>query len=250
MNFVSPTASAEPPRDPFLDREEARIWKLSRLSDLAMKVAEEIGARILGEAPAAVEPVFGTTDLGLAFTRAARAVRQTVAMETKYDEARRARETRTRAEEAARLAEIEAERERREAYAQRRAEMHKKSTVEQAVKRVIETEDDPSDIEYLLTDLVERLAQLDDDPDLLDLPIGALAIRFCDQMGLDLHLSVWADEPWAIEEMRTKPAGSPFVEWPPDPEEDAELEEDAEPEDLAAGGPILAPSGGGGRGPP
>jgi hypothetical protein len=243
MNFVSPTASAEPPRDPFLDREEARIWKLSRLSDLAMKVAEEIGARILGEAPAAVEPVFGTTDLGLAFTRAARAVRQTVAMETKYDEARRARETRTLAEEATRLAEVATERERREAYAQRRAEMHKKNIVEQAVTRVIETEDDPSDIEYLLVDLVERLAQLDDDPDLLDLPIGTLAVRFCRQMGLEPDPSLWEEEPWAVREIETKAAGSPFAEWPPEPAEDAE------PEDLATG-PILAPAGGGGRGPP
>jgi hypothetical protein len=246
MNFVSPTAPVEPaPSDPFLDREERRIHKLSRLSDLAMKVAEEIGARILGEAPAAVEPVFGTTDLGLAFTRAARAVRQTVAMETKYDEARRARKTRSLAEDAAHLAEIAAERERRDSYNQRRAEMHKKSVVEQAVKRVIEVEDDPSDIEYLLTDLVERLAQLNDDPDLLDLPIGALAVRFCRQMGLDPDPSLWEDEPWAAQEIKTRPAGSPFVDWPPEPGEDEEPAEDA-----TSDGPALLAPAGRGRGPP
>jgi hypothetical protein len=219
-----------------------------------MKVAEEIAGQILGEAPAAPEPVFGTTDLGLAFTRAARAVRQTVAMEAKYDEERRARETRTLAEEAARLAEIAEQKAQREAYAEGRAQLHKKNTVRHAVERAIETDAAESDVEHLLVDLVERMPQLDDDPGLLDLPIGALAIRFCRQMGWEPDPRLWEDEPWAIEEIRTRPAGSPFADWPPEPADDAgpdDLEpEDLQPDDLEPDEPASAEAGGRGRGPP
>lgn len=44
--------------------------------------------------------------------------------------------------------------------------------------------------------------------------------RICKDLGLQVDPALWEDEPWAQDEIRLKPAGSPFVDYNPDDGQD------------------------------
>jgi hypothetical protein len=194
-----PTAS--PPTDPVKGEAdgcvcgaaEARIARhLRNLEELA-EIGMDLARTVQRQAHEQAATDAGAADLGLTFSRIARAVRQTVALEARLAEdhraqvaARRAKDTHTRA-------------------ARRRRE------VKAIVGQAIEADADDSDVENLLLDLEERLADRDEDADFADRPIGELVARICRDLGVTPDWSLFEDDDWAIEEARTRPPGSPFA---------------------------------------
>ena len=45
----------------------------------------------------------------------------------------------------------------------------------------------------------------------LDLPFGEVVALICEGIGMTPDWDAWACEPWAQEEIKTQPAGSPYV---------------------------------------
>jgi len=45
-------------------------------------------------------------------------------------------------------------------------------------------------------------------------PVGAIVEHICKVIGLKFDPLLWEYEPWAIKEIETKPAGSPYADWP------------------------------------
>jgi hypothetical protein len=84
-----PHATAEPvSADPSSDRAERRLRILQELAEIGMDLARAVRTRALALA-AKADPA-AAVDLGLSFSRIARAVRQTVALEAKFEQDRQA----------------------------------------------------------------------------------------------------------------------------------------------------------------
>ncbi|OYX35830.1 MAG: hypothetical protein B7Y99_02855 [Caulobacterales bacterium 32-69-10] len=136
---------------------------LSRLTEIGMEIAEAAGrAARLAEtgAPGADAP-----DPGLTFARAARAVRLTIALQSRL------------AKDLTALGEAEARARAKEA-ARRRDRIHLR------IERVAETERPEEDeAERLSSDAWERLTEMDD-ADILDLPMDEMVARICADLGL------------------------------------------------------------------
>jgi hypothetical protein len=126
------------------------------------------------------------------FSRIARAVRQTLALESKLAEDRDVRDKRTQAEQA------------------RRRGAQRKNTVRHIVEQAIEADADGTDREDLLDDLHERF-EYEDDLRFADRPIAEHVARICRDLGVTPDWTLWSDEDWAIEETATRPGGSPDV---------------------------------------
>src|SRR6185437_7233157 len=144
-------------------------------------------------------------ELALTFSRVARAVRQTVALE-----ARLAEDRRTRPAERSALS-----------VATRWRSTRRKRQVEEIVGDIIEAEPHLElETDRLLADLDERLHDGDEEADFADRPIGELVARICRDLGIDPDWSRFEAEDWAIEEARAQTPGSPFADppdAPPDP---------------------------------
>ena len=163
------------PTLPSDDRAERHARVLRELTEIGMDLAREVRRQALEagtDIPAA--------DLALEFSRIARAVRQTVALEAKLAEDRQARADKT---EASRVLDA------------RVRGIRRKTRVIGLVERVLESE---SDGERLLDDLAERLED-ENDTDFADAPIGELVARICRDLGVTPDWTLWDDEPWAIE---------------------------------------------------
>jgi hypothetical protein len=176
--FVTTSTPSGDTPDPAQDRAERHLRVLQELAELGMSLARDVAAR----AAETADP-----DLVLAFSRIARAVRQTVALEAKLADDR---ET-ARADHARRLAQETAARGGR-----------RKKFVEDAVERAIYAEAQGETAEDLLGDLYERLQDPRDDADFADRPIGELIADICKALGVTPDPSLWEDEDWAIEEAR------------------------------------------------
>jgi hypothetical protein len=162
--------------DPATARTERHLQMLQELGELGMKLARAVTEQAV---ETAAEP---DRDLGLVFSRIARAVRQTIALEAKLADD-------GRAETAARVG----------GETRTRAHRHKRQ-VKRLVERAIEADADPSDHENLFFDLVERLEDDYDEADFADRPIGELVQRICKDLGLTANPSLWQDDDWAVEE--------------------------------------------------
>jgi hypothetical protein len=194
--------------DPAQARAERHQQVLQELAEIGMDLARDLRRRVLEPAP---EEAASNADLGLIFSRIARAVRQTVALE-----ARLAEEDRKGGAGPGLLG-----------VSDRWRSARRRRQVRKIVGEVIEAEAD-SDIEAdrLFTDRDERLEDGDEEADFADRPIGELVARICCDLGVSVDWSLFEDEDWAIEEARTRPPGSPFAagsaagapdEAPPDP---------------------------------
>jgi hypothetical protein len=177
-------------------RAERHLTTLQELAEIGMDLARDVRAKALDTAPAPAEPA--RADYGLMFSRIARAVRQTLALEAKLAEDRDARDKRSQAEQA------------------RRRGLQRKSIVRRVVEQAIEAESDGTDREDLLDDFHERF-EYEDDLGFADRPIAEHVARICRDLGVTPDWSLWADEDWAIEEAATRPGGSPDVTAGEDP---------------------------------
>jgi hypothetical protein len=175
---------------------------LEELAEIGMTLARAVQQQVLDQAaaePAEAAEQPGAGNLALVFSRISRAVRQTIALEAKLAEEGRTRDEQTAAEQARRAVVDGRERKQR-----RRAQA--KRFIEQAVD--IEAADHDA-AEELLWELDERLDDVE--ADFADRPIGEIVARICRDMGLAPEWSLWAKEEWAVEEIATRPPGSPFT---------------------------------------
>ena len=142
-----------------------------------------------------------------AFARISRAVRLTLALEAKTDEALRALraglpvEAEARREEAARRAESDAE--------TRKEDLTRK--VHRLVVDVIDREAaDPGDAEYVEDALDERLEDDEAYAHLVGLPLRETVQRLCDDLLLTPDWSRWTGDDWAPREPFFRPKWSEF----------------------------------------
>ena len=223
MNSADALTDA-PPSDPSQDRDcacsaeertERHLRLLQELAEIGMEMARAVRGQAVAQAaerdanPAAP---FAGGDLGLVFSRIARAVRQTLALEARLAEER----LKARAEHATQLAEHAA----RLAGEARAKTVRRRNDVRYYVAEAIEAETPEDDVEDLLEELDERLDDVDAAGEFDDRPIGELVASICRDLGITPDWSLWEDEDWAIEEARTRPPGSPYAA-PPSGEDDA-----------------------------
>jgi hypothetical protein len=175
-------------------RTERHLRMLEDLAEIGMDLARTVQRQAHEQAAADLD----AAALGLVFSRIARAVRQTVALEARLAEDRQAKT----AAQVARQSHARATRRRRDVRA--------------VVEQTIEADAAESDLEDLLLDLEERLVDYDD-TDFADRPVGELVARICRDLGVTPDWSLWEDEDWAIEEAAARPRGSPYATRDPDP---------------------------------
>ena len=195
-------AAAEPATtDPHEDRAERHLRILQELADIGMELVRAVKARALDpEADPAA-----TAELVLTFSRIARAVRQTVALEARIDRDRQA------------AAVERAERRVRETLD--RALRHK-ARVRDLVERAIDSEASGAAAEDLLLDLDERLEDADDLAGFADRPVAEIVARICRDLGVapppnlwdDADLGIVQDRAMATPGIRPAPAESPSAD--------------------------------------
>jgi hypothetical protein len=190
VESASSCAALEP--DSRVDRTERQLRTLQELAEIGMDLARDVRRQALE--PTADEAA-RSADLGLIFSRIARAVRQTLALEARL------------AEDRGKLAERPAL-----GVSDRWRSARRKRQVKGIVGDVIDAEAD-SDFEArrLYRERDERLEDGDEEADFADLPIGELVARICRDLDVDVDWSLFEDEDWAIEEARARPPGSPFA---------------------------------------
>lgn len=188
MRHVDPlTAAADAtPADPALaDLHEMgpgivarQLGMLTRLAEIGMTLAEatERWALAAPEDREAAAPGGFQGDPGLLYSRVARAVRQTLMLQTRllHDLPALSR--------AANHARIDREQARRE-------------RVQRVVTRAVRAEhDDPDAAEHLSDAVFERLRDEDFSDDILALPLGEAVARICRDLGLSPAWTAWAME--------------------------------------------------------
>lgn len=84
--------------------------------------------------------------------------------------------------------------------------------IDRVVRRVIEAEEDDEDeVERLSGEAWERLEDEDVYGDVLARPMGEIVARVCEDLGLSPDWTRLAKEAWAVEEARAAHPGSPFA---------------------------------------
>lgn len=106
------------------------------------------------------------------------------------------------------LAELKAERVRDETLDNR------KDRVERIVGRVADNgARDRDEVERLMDEALERLEDEDLYGEIVTRPMGELVAALCRDLGLDPDWASLAQEPWALAEIASGAAGSPFAAW-------------------------------------
>jgi hypothetical protein len=190
------------------------LMRSMRRQALAAADAEEAG----------VETSRPEIDFALRYQRINRALRQALALHARFEDEARRRGTETAAATAARLAEAAQRAEAARESRKRREKILVKRAAERAIFADVHDDDegDEDDEEAadpaqgLLDDLNERLEYFNDYSNFGRCSIGETLFNLLRAMGLAFDPAMWADEPWAIEEMRTKPDGSPYADWQPE----------------------------------
>jgi hypothetical protein len=169
-------AIAEPtPTDPAVERAERHGRVLQELAELGMTHARAVTAQ------ASVADPARANDLALAFSRIARAVRQTLALE-----ARLAEDRKTAVTEIA----------QRRAFAAR----DRRSRVENLVERAIDAEASDAEAENLYADLQERLEDADDLAGFYDRSVPEIVALICKDLGVTPPHIHWDDADWGTPE--------------------------------------------------
>jgi hypothetical protein len=209
-------------------RTERQLAMLHELAEIGMQIARAVRDEAVARAEAADEDApaassrFGGADLGLVYSRVARAVRQTLALETRVAED---------------IAKAKVERERGRIAAIRRVADERQQEIRDYVAEAIEAEavekkSSEREIERLLDDLDERLEDGDYDDELDHAPIGDLVARICADLGVTPDWSLWEDQAWAIEYEKSLP---------PDNDIGADRWRHLEPRSAAPSSDALAP---------
>ena len=176
---------------PAESRAERHLRLLQELAEIGMDIARAVRAEATAEDDAAERAPsrFGGAELGLVYSRIARAVRQTFALEARVaDDVDKARvEQERRRVDAGQLA-----------FQQRQEDI--RDFVAQAIEaEAVERRTPDSDVERLLDDLDERLEDGCYDDALADAPIAELVARICHDLGVSPDWRIWDDQDWAIE---------------------------------------------------
>ena len=172
--------------DPHEDRAERHLRVLQELTDIGMELARAVKARALD--PEA-DPA-GAAELVLTFSRVARAVRQTVALEARIDRDRQA------------AAVERAERRVRETLDRA---LRCKARVRDLVERAIDSEASGGAAEDLLLDLDERLEDADDLAVFADRPVAEIVAHICRDLGVAPPPNLWDDADLEIVQGRAMP---------------------------------------------
>ncbi|MDR3474283.1 MAG: hypothetical protein P4M09_21750 [Devosia sp.] len=203
--------------DPDAERAVRHLRGLAELGEIGLELARALRRRVVEavEAAPVAAPIGAGTgfggDVGLAFSRIARAVRQTFALE-----ARMAQDERARAEDG------RFEAQRRRSLIESLRPPTRKETIRDAVEMAIEADRDEGGnlyieerrIEALLADLDERLDEADE-ADLMERPIGEVVTRICADLGVAYDPDLWADEDWADEVAAAVSPGAAAGDWAP-----------------------------------
>jgi hypothetical protein len=201
--MIQPAASPETRApDPFEARAQRHGRMLAELAEIGMEIARALKTRALSQ-DEAVDP----GEVGLAFSRVAKAVRQSLMLEEKLAQDRQASVAAAEAlaaqqrEQAAQIAE------------DRQVEgFERKTQVRDIVEEVIEEVHDGRDHERLRDALHEHLEGLEDEADLLDRPISQTVSAICEALNLTPDWSFWQDQDWALDEAEDDVKGSPYAE--------------------------------------
>ena len=180
-------------------RAAQRLAMLEELAGIGMELARALKVQALAalEPDGAEAPRVTTGDPVAMFARVARAVRQTVALETRLERPDR---------------DSEIERWRDEAMFARRS---RKAHIRDIAETILETEAPESRREWLTEALDARLeADREDDDAFTYVPTGLLVSRICRELGVEPDWSLWADAPWALDEAVRQTPGSPFTDPP------------------------------------
>jgi hypothetical protein len=121
------------------------------------------------------------------YARISRSIRQTLAFKPKLAELHEKRAAANLKQTQEQAADIARKRSR-------------KARVERAVTETIDAEACPSDREYLLGDLHERLLDPDIEADLAAVSIGELVAGLCDDLGLKPDRTIWKRKGWYLTE--------------------------------------------------
>jgi hypothetical protein len=190
----APIDAAPPPES----RAERHLRLLQELAEIGMDIARAVRAEAVAEADAgeAAPSRFGRAEPGLVFSRIARAVRQTLALEARF------------AEE---IGKARAEAERRRVNVAQLVLQQRQEDIRDFVAQAIEAEAEArqtpdSDVERLLDDLDERLEDggYDDALENPDAPIAELVARICEDLGVTPDWRIWDDQDWAIDYIRDR----------------------------------------------
>ena len=175
-------------------RKERLLQVLQELTEIGMEIARALKAEALArvDAKPAAAPAFAKADLGLVFSRIAKAVRQTVALEMRIAEGLQI----SRAEEQRRQANV------RQLEAQHRQEDVREYVAEAVAADAERRGSSEKDVERLLADLDERLEDGEFDDRLADAPFPELIERICAVLGVTVDWRLWKDLDWGAEFLR------------------------------------------------
>ncbi|CAN7515814.1 hypothetical protein LJR225_003708 [Phenylobacterium sp. LjRoot225] len=192
---------------------ERQLWVLGRLAEAGLNVALAIERQAMAAAdegsgpedstpetvrPQPVQVVQG--DLALAYGRAARAVRLTLALQARVIKDLQA------------LDECEGRRQSGARAARQQLEAARKARVERIVERVIKAElADADEVDRLADEAYERLDDDDIYGDLMARPVSETIARICRDLGLSPDWSRLAEEAWAQAEIDAGVAASPLM---------------------------------------
>ena len=181
---------------PMLERQ---LQMLGELAEMGLNVARAIERQAV---QAGAET--GVQDIALAYARASRAVRMTIALQAKLIGALQALEQRAPFE--ARWAEILGE--------AARNDHPRRARIERIARRIIKAEHpDQDQVERLADEAAERLDDQDLYGDVLSRPISEVVALICRDLGLSPDWPRLAQEAWALEEIAGGVPGWPLAEW-------------------------------------
>ena len=209
MNAQTPIeiAAAAEPSDPRIERQ---LEMLGRLAEVGLNIAIALERQATGADDAEAEPVT-RGDIPLAYARVSRAVRQTLALQSRL-----IADLKDRAAAAAGAAGRIADEQRDE----------RKDRAFRVIRRVFEADpsfDDEAEdddafkerVEQFVNETEERLDDEDQYGDILARPISETVAAICRDLDLTPDWTALALEPWAQEEMRSGDVGEPLKRPPP-----------------------------------
>lgn len=205
---ANPTAQADSPAAPEAAGSpraliERQLWVLGRLAEAGLNLALAIERQATTEDAAPV--VEG--DIALAFGRVSRAVRLTLALQSRVIKDLQALDQVAAGQLYAHRCNAERERER--------LAKQRKDRVQRIVERVIGAEAaDEAEVDRLADEAFERLEHDDIYGDLTARPVGEIIALICRDLGLSPDWTRLAEEAWAQEEIRGGAPGSPFTSSP------------------------------------
>jgi hypothetical protein len=184
---------------------DEQLQMLKRVARVGLELTLQIERQAKGEAADGEAPA-GLGDLALAYSRAARALRLTVMLQSKLHNDREAIDSRdqSRARNQATIRSVRLEHDPRYRH---------KDRVERVVERVAREAvgEDEDALEKLMVEACERLDDEDLYGEVLDRPVGELVALICRDLGLDPDWTRLAGEAWARAEISSGAEGSPFV---------------------------------------